>query len=93
MDSIKRPLLWFNLWNQCLEFWSLFFAGEISDMNVFTNYVESSIMKKNCFCGDNIFTNYVENSILKKNYFYGDNVTKILMEHSIVVPVKAQCPY
>lgn len=52
------------------------FAGEISDMNVFTNYVESSILKKNCFCGDNIFTNYVENSILKKNYFYGDNVTK-----------------
>ena len=64
MDSIKRPLLWFNLWNQCLEFWSLFFAGEISDMNVFTNYVENSILKKNYFYGDNVTKILMEHSIV-----------------------------
>ena len=64
MNSIKRPLLWFNLWNQCLKFWSLFFEGEISDMNVFINYVESSILNKNYFYGDNVTKILMEHSIV-----------------------------
>ena len=33
-------------------------------MNVFTKYVGSSILKKNCFCGDNVTKILMEHSIV-----------------------------